>query len=331
MIVLLRMEELISVIIPVYNTGPYLERCLNSVLRQDHPFLEILLVDDGSSDALTIQLCDKLASENENVMTYHKKNGGSASARNFGIQYAHGDYIGFVDSDDVIEPNMYSSLFSDIQSHNVKIAIGNIATEENGRLIDSLESLPSGEYNNTELLHFFFLGHWHSACTNLYEKSLFDVALFPEGEVNEDFMLNYWLFKEQEKVYYNSTAFYHYVRREGSNTASPVTMAFLDWIKHTALICKDLSGRDDLAEEKEYQYLYSNIILGNKCLLTLKKAYSKDANQLYGIVTSNLKKERKRVLKNAYLSVKNRLFGILLSYVPSLYKAITIPILHVIK
>ena len=107
-------------------------------------------------------------------------------------------------------------------------------------------------------------------------------------------MLNYWLFKEEENVFFNSTVFYHYVKREESNTTSPVTRAFLDWIKHTSLIRTDYSNHPQLWEEADYQYLYSNIILGNKCLLTLGKMVSSDANEVYDVVTRNLREERKK-------------------------------------
>ena len=145
------MDELISVVVPVYNTGQYLTRCIKSILAQDYREIEILLVDDGSTDQATRLLCDTLAENNAAIRVFHKSNGGSASARNFGIKEARGNYIGFVDSDDVIDPNMYSSLLYDIQSQRVKIAIGNIATEENGRIIDIHKALSSGIDENTQL------------------------------------------------------------------------------------------------------------------------------------------------------------------------------------
>lgn len=324
-------DDLISIIIPVYNTGKYLDNCIKSVADQDYPNIEIIIINDGSNDEPTITICNELAIQYANVIVIHKENGGSASARNYGIKMAHGDYIGFVDSDDIIEPNMYSSLYNDLISHNVKIAIGNIATEENGQLIDRKGSVPEGEYSNKQLLHYFFLGYWHSACTNLYTRSLFDSVQFPEGEVNEDYMLNYWLFKNQDRVYYNNNVFYHYIRRKGSNTSSPVTMSFLDWIKHTSAIRQDYQNCDNLREEADYQYLYSNIVLGNKCLLSLGKGRSEDADKLYKTVTDNLKQERKKVFHNKFLTKRYRIFGILLSCIPHLYKAAVIPVVHAIK
>ena len=323
------MDSLISVIVPVFNSGQYLTRCIDSILAQDYKPLEIIIVDDGSTDRETKAVCDALSEKSSVIRVFHKENGGTASARNFGIKQAQGDYVGFVDSDDTIEPNMYSTLYRDLLSHNVRIVLGEYITLENGRMIDRRETLPSGEYLTKQLLHHFFLGQWHSACTNLYDRSLFRTVLFPVGEVNEDYILNYWLFKDQEKIYYNNTVFYHYLRRNGSNTSSLVTIHFLDWIRHTSLIRQEYGGEGSLKEEAVFQYLFSNIVLGNKCLLTLGKSHSEEAIRLYRIVTENLKKERKGVFQNSFLRGKYRLFGILLSFCPGLYKAIAISILRV--
>lgn len=318
------MNKLISVIVPVFNTGQYLEWCINSILQQDYSPLEVIIVDDGSTDISTIDLCDRLGAINDNIFVYHKANGGLSSARNFGINKSSGKYISFVDSDDVLEPMMLSTLYRNIVNHNVNIAIGNISTEENGHLIDILKSIPSGEYNNEELLHYFFLGYWHSACTNLYARSLFENIAFPEGEINEDYLLNYLLYKEQKSVYYDERVMYHYVRRPGSITSSPVTIKFTDWIKHTEKVLKEYGSHRTLSKEAQYQYLYSNIVLGNKCLLTLTHSRSEEANQLYDIVTNNLKKNRSQVLSNPFITTRYRCFGVMLAYAPRIYKSLVI-------
>ena len=101
----------ITVVIPAYNIETLLEKCVGSVAKQDYPKdkLEIIVVDDGSTDS-TGALCDELASKYENVTALHKENGGSSSARNLGLKHASGDYIGFVDSDDYVDPRMYREL-----------------------------------------------------------------------------------------------------------------------------------------------------------------------------------------------------------------------------
>ena len=104
---------LITVIVPVYNIREYLPRCVRSITGQTYENLEILLVDDGSTDG-TGELCDTLAGEDKRIQVYHKKNGGSSSARNLALEKARGEYVGFVDSDDYIEPHMYELLMKGI-------------------------------------------------------------------------------------------------------------------------------------------------------------------------------------------------------------------------
>ena len=100
------MNEKISVIVPVYNSINCLERCVASIRRQTYPELEILLIDDGSTDG-TGKLCEELARQDGRIRVYHKANGGASSARNLGIARAEGEFLGFVDSDDYIEPDTY--------------------------------------------------------------------------------------------------------------------------------------------------------------------------------------------------------------------------------
>ena len=99
-------NPLITVIVPVYNILEYLPRCVHSITGQTYRNLEILLVDDGSTDG-TGELCDRLGEEDPRIRVFHKENGGSSTARNLALQHAKGEYVGFVDSDDYIEPDMY--------------------------------------------------------------------------------------------------------------------------------------------------------------------------------------------------------------------------------
>ncbi len=112
----------ISVIVPVYNKEKYLERCVKSLLSQTYENIEIVLVNDGSTDNSGI-LCDKLKSEDTRIRVIHKENGGLSSARNAGIKVATGDYVGFVDSDDSVDENMYESLLNSAKKYDADIAL----------------------------------------------------------------------------------------------------------------------------------------------------------------------------------------------------------------
>lgn len=323
------MMDLISVIIPIFNTGDLLYNCVTSIVNQDYPNLEIILVDDGSTDSHTINLCDILAQEHNNVSSYHKPNGGSASARNYGIGRAKGKYIGFVDSDDAIDKEMYSKLHSCIVKAGAKVSICALSTETNGHIELNDKDIVSGCYNNHELLHHYFLGHWHSACTCLYEKSIIENIKFPEGEVNEDYMFNYLVFRALDKLYFINKPYYHYLRREDSNTSSPKTLKFLDWIKHTEYVLNDISHDKSLILEAEYQYLYSNIILGNSSILTMNRVKSREANELYKIVVSNLQSSKRMLKRSIHFSKRNKLMGYAMAYTPRLYKNIILSALRI--
>ena len=124
--------KLISVIVPVYNTEKYLEKCVMSILNQTYKNLEIILIDDGSTDN-SPQICDSLAEKDNRITVIHQPNGGVSSARNTGLDNTHGDYIMFVDSDDYIAPNMIEFLSENIGDTDIAMC-GYNSVDENGNL-----------------------------------------------------------------------------------------------------------------------------------------------------------------------------------------------------
>ena len=131
-------KALITVIIPVYNTLEYLPRCVQSVMAQTYENLEILLVDDGSTDGSS-ELCDGFAAKDPRVRVLHKENGGSSSARNLGLSECRGDYVGFVDSDDHVDPDMYETLFLGLQGSDPSIAqVGRDEIDAQGNLMENI-------------------------------------------------------------------------------------------------------------------------------------------------------------------------------------------------
>lgn len=182
----------ISVIIPIYNIEDCLERCVKSVINQTYKDLEIILVDDGSTDK-SPEIVDRLALEDSRIKAFHKSNGGSSSARNLGIKNATGEYLGFVDSDDYIESDMYEKLVALVQKRNLKIAqIGRDEVAADGSKLPDVVPCAFEEtiVQSSEVLKELLLHKGDcSFCTKLTKKELFDAALFPEGELNEDFWL----------------------------------------------------------------------------------------------------------------------------------------------
>ena len=133
-------SDLISIVVPIYNMEKYLDKCVNSIISQTYKNIEIILVDDGSTD-LSYDICEKYKKLDNRIKVYHKTNGGLSDAKNFGIKHASGKYIGFVDSDDWIEPMMYEILYKNIKEKNADIAIcGRYIDYENGKSFDPFEN-----------------------------------------------------------------------------------------------------------------------------------------------------------------------------------------------
>lgn len=215
------MNPLISVIIPIYNIKELLPKCVASVCAQTYSNLDILLVDDGSNDG-TDKVCDELQKGDSRIRVFHKENGGSSSARNLGIKEAKGDYLGFIDSDDFIEPDMYEKLMQVILEKKCSIAqIGRDEIDDKQNKLPDI-CVPPEEltfYTSQEFMKELLLHKGDcSFCTKLIEKSLFDEWQFPMGVLNEDFYLLIHLLTKIEGIYSLPGYAYHVFYRIGSNT-----------------------------------------------------------------------------------------------------------------
>ena len=217
----MKQNPLISVIVPVYNILDYLPRCVQSIMEQTYSNIEILLVDDGSTDG-TGQLCDELALTDGRIKVFHKENGGSSSARNLGISHAKGEYLGFVDSDDYIDSTMYEQLYAATTEKDVKLAqIGRNEVDENGNLLANICEPPKEiEYITNENFLKELLMHRGdcSFCTKLVHRTLFEEDKFPEGVLNEDFHLMVKMLSKVETIVSLPEQAYHVFYRIGSNT-----------------------------------------------------------------------------------------------------------------
>lgn len=210
---------MISVIIPVYNTKQYLRSCLDSILAQTCTDLEILFIDDGSTDG-SAELLDAFAAEDSRIRVIHQPNGGVCAARNRGIEEAGGDWFSFIDSDDTLEPDLYELLLGLTWKYGVEIAhcsynrvtdgavkpIGSTNQLHLHDTVQALECLVTGK---------LFVG---SCWTKLYARKLFDSVRFPSGlKTNEDMLLNFRLFAQVEKSAFLDVCKYNYLTSETSS------------------------------------------------------------------------------------------------------------------
>lgn len=254
-------KDLISIIVPVYNVEAYLDRCMESILKQTYKRLEIILVDDGSTDS-SGEKCDAYAKQDSRIKVMHKKNGGLSDARNAGLALATGDYIGYVDSDDWIEPDMYQSLYDACAEHDAELAVCRYFREYQ----DRTETGGTGKIvplSRDELLKIYISGNdeyviYNSVWSKLFKRELVADLIFPKGRNSEDIMYTTRAFCRLDRAAYIDRCLYHYVLdREGSiMNVSRGERMFRDeipfWREHIACIRELVS--DEMADLASYHF-----------------------------------------------------------------------------
>lgn len=242
------MKPKISIIVPVYKVEKYLNRCMESLLRQSLKEIEIILVDDGSPDRCP-ELCDKYSNENSNVKVIHKKNCGLGFARNSGLEIATGEYVAFVDSDDYVAVDMYEILYREASSSNSDAVFSNFKTEVSPeQWIESQEVDKRTEWNDDEIKEFILdmvaneptnsrersyqMSVWHS----IYRRSIIqeaNIRFHSEREIlSEDFPFQIDFLLNAHRIVFLPNVFYHYCNNESSLAHS--------WDSNKIVRCKKL-------------------------------------------------------------------------------------------
>ena len=318
----------ISIIVPVYNIIEYLPRCVESLRKQTYDKIEILLVDDGSTDG-TAELCDKLAAEDVRIRVFHKQNGGSSSARNLGIQEATGEYLGFVDSDDYVEPDMYERLLRAIETTHLPVAqTGRDEIDPEGKKLPNIcepvterQEIPAKEFLRELLMH---RGDC-SFCTKLVRRELFEEEGFPVGVLNEDFHL---LVKLLTRSSGSGAAIpgivcvpgqsYHVFYRPDSNTRKQTgfSRVYADNVDNADMVQKlvaDTWPEDEELVEIAFRF---GIFQRLDYLLHIPTEQMTKDNVFYRNVVKYMRKNWRRAMKNPYLTKKNKCYHTIFAMAP---------------
>ncbi len=270
-------DKLISVIVPVYNVECYIKNCIDSILTQTYPFIEIILVDDGSVDS-SGKICDEYANNYETVRVIHKSNAGLASARNAGMNIANGEYIGFVDSDDIIDNHMYEILLNTLILEDADIAICK-KTSDVKKMGDGKE-----EYeilNRDMALKELVLGlkFGSHACDKLFKRTIVgNDIFFPEGKTYEDLFTIYkWIEKSNRIIFLDRNLYYYRLNPNGI-TKQPFRVSDMNLIE----------GNINLGNEFKRKYsalvCYHKMALAESAVALLHKMCDSDSwNQEYAI------------------------------------------------
>lgn len=227
------MNQLVSIIVPVYKVEDYLPDCVDSILGQTYRHLQIILVDDGSPDRCGA-LCDDYSKTDPRITVIHKANGGLSDARNVGMAAANGDYLMFVDSDDLLPSDAVETLLSLAVEHNAPLVIGNHTRFENEPLPPAAPLTPPQVLSKAEAMKDMF-SNGCAAWARIYRKELHEGILYPCGELNEDEAIVLHLLDRCDRIVKTEKVVYYYRCREASITTTAFHKKKLAWMQH----CKD--------------------------------------------------------------------------------------------
>ena len=250
------MNDLISVIIPVYNVEDYLPRCVDSVLAQTYTNLEIFLVDDGSPDNCG-KICDDYAARDKRIKVIHKKNGGLSDARNAALDLCCGEYISFVDSDDYVSEDFVESLYHAIKTHHSRLAIcGFMKFDERGHI--AADYTPSSQEEAVSGAKMMETVWRPSACNKLYEKSLFNGLRYPYGKLYEDLFIYHDILAQVDRAVLTGKNSYYYFNRQNSIINKKYDIRNTDLIEGLDLRIKGLRKMkfNDLAD-RQLSFLFN--------------------------------------------------------------------------
>ena len=285
----------ISIIIPVYNVEEYLERCLNSIRNQSYDNLEVIMIDDCSTDN-SYEICQKYEEKYNFKLLKNNDNKGLSYTRNRGIKESTGDYIGFIDSDDYVDSNYYESLLKNIKEND--ICVCDISLEYKDHSIREQCGNENGQKKD-----FLDCGLVASACNKLFKANLFKNNLFEVGKINEDVQVIIPLILNNS-ISYSSETCYHYVQRENSIQSNSVNDKKLDIIHAVDETLKKIETINDYN-------LYSEIIIFQQLTAFLMFVPEKDNNffNRYSFLKKYRKQCKYKLSKNNYFKEKIKKYG----------------------
>ena len=250
-------KEKISVIIPVYNVEKYLKRCLDSVINQTYKNLEVILVDDGSTDN-SGKICDEYAEKDKRIIVIHKNNGGLSDARNKGLDICTGNYISFIDSDDWIEKNFYEFAIDNLDKADLLIFDYYLTTDKKKKFVKCLTK--ACYLTVEECLRELSKANIQSYAWNkLYKKELFAFIRFPKGINYEDQAIMHLIVDKCSKIKYFNKAFYNYFQNQKSITHTINYKNYKDFFYVNILRGRFLKKKYTEIYEYHLNYIYSSI------------------------------------------------------------------------
>lgn len=321
-------KKLISVVVPVYNVEKYLERCIESLIAQTYDELEIILVDDGSTDSSGC-ICDEYAKQYENIIVIHKENGGLSSARNKGLDNARGEFIGFVDSDDWIHPNMYSILYELLVSNDADVSSAKYVFRKNEKKVDETDKGQVFVFQDREIVEFYLKYSYENKIgeypvwNKLYKRELFKLVRFEEKTVYEDIVPNYRIMSVIKKFVKTTQPLYYYFENNNSITRNKLSIQDFQLLK----VCDEvINYSQELGNKKVMKYALLKKYRSYFSLLAKGLIYGysddiKNSKEVTYELVLELRKHRHELLKSK-LTLSRKVLIFLVCISPSCLKVV---------
>lgn len=306
------MEELVTIVVPVYKVEKYIDKCINSILNQTYKNLEIILVDDGSPDTCG-EICDNYAKQDIRIKVIHKENGGLSDARNAGIDVATGRFISFIDSDDYIDSEYIELLYKSITKDKSDMAISSHKViYENGTILEKATGEES-ILNSKEVLKRILYddGIDLSAWGKLYKIELLQEIRYPKGRLFEDAATTYKLIDRCKSISIISKSTYNYVIRRSSITNENFSKKKMDLIISTEEMCNYIKNKyPDLQDACNRRLIYAHLSTLSQLAMSKKKFHNEEKILMDYINKNgrNILKD-KRVPKRDKIGIVTTMFG----------------------
>lgn len=293
-------SPLISVIVPVYNTEQYLEKCIKSILTQTYNNIELILVNDGSTDN-SGDICDVYAKNDSRIIVIHKENGGQSTARNEALEVAKGKYIGFVDSDDYISENMYKYLMDEIISTNAQVSVcGRYNVSSCG--MSEFFTIKETQIWETEtaVKNFLMYNNLDAAlCDKLIYAKLFENLRFPSGYICEDVPVAYQVIATSNKIVHCGKPLYYYLQRQGSTSRSGFSEKTIGLYMYHKQVCNSAIEKYPNLVEEANSYYFKGLL--NCYLICERSRYRGEQKRK---LVKEIKKNYNYIKRNKYIPIR---------------------------
>ena len=283
------MKQLVSIIIPIYNVEKYLEQCIKSLINQTYRNLEIILINDGSTDKST-KICEKYKNQDNRIVFINKKNGGSASAKNEGLKIAKGDYITFVDSDDFIEPDMIEYMVNTIKKYNSDIIQCSFTNLYKNTERFKQDKIVEQKISSKDFLELF-LKKWDSSLfwNKLFKREVIENVFFKEGRCIDDEFFTYKCVINSKSIVTSNKIVYNYRMRKSG-------------------VMKSESSQKQILKDR-VDYLYERYEIVRKIYKDLDKDFLEHLLTYYLIISKDYYVDEKLLdyMKNNLKSIKGKI------------------------